>query len=257
MVRFVVFVLMISACGTDAVPDVGNGSGDTGLPCDVVDALATCQGCHGSPPSGGAPMSLRTHRDLVRTSNGVTMAERALARMQDTAAPMPPLPAAPATAADLGALEAWVAAGMPPGDCTDPFAAPPVCTSGRTWSGEEGPGMDPGRACISCHQAEREGPRFTIAGTVYPTGHEPNNCYGSSGSDILIEITGANGAKQMLRPNGSGNFYSSTTISTPYTAKVIANGSERAMATPQTIGDCNSCHTQTGTMNAPGRIVLP
>jgi hypothetical protein len=64
-------------------------------------------------------------------------------------------------------------------------------------------------------------------------------------------------SKQMLAPNGSGNFSSSTTIRLPYTAKVIANGAERAMGTPQTNGDCNACHTQAGTMNAPGRIVVP
>jgi hypothetical protein len=34
-------------------------------------------------------------------------------------------------------------------------------------------------------------------------------------------------------------------------------GRERDMAATQTSGDCNVCHTQSGTMSAPGRIILP
>jgi len=29
------------------------------------------------------------------------------------------------------------------------------------------------------------------------------------------------------------------------------------MTAPQTSGDCNGCHTQTGANGAPGRITLP
>jgi predicted CXXCH cytochrome family protein len=29
------------------------------------------------------------------------------------------------------------------------------------------------------------------------------------------------------------------------------------MTTPQTNGDCNSCHTPDGASNAPGRIIAP
>jgi hypothetical protein len=46
-------------------------------------------------------------------------------------------------------------------------------------------------------------------------------------------------------------------VVTPFHAKVTYMGRERAMATAQTSGDCNSCHTQNGTMSAPGRILLP
>jgi mono/diheme cytochrome c family protein len=55
----------------------------------------------------------------------------------------------------------------------------------------------------------------------------------------------------------SGNFYLEAPIATPYRARVLYNGNARAMATPQTNGDCNSCHGATGSMGAPGRIVLP
>ena len=43
----------------------------------------------------------------------------------------------------------------------------------------------------------------------------------------------------------------------PYTAKVLYNGNERVMHAEQTSGDCNACHTQYGTQDAPGRILLP
>jgi hypothetical protein len=47
------------------------------------------------------------------------------------------------------------------------------------------------------------------------------------------------------------------TIKLPYHAKVRQGGRERAMNAPQMVGDCNSCHTQTGQNGAPGRIVVP
>lgn len=43
-----------------------------------------------------------------------------------------------------------------------------------------------------CHTAEREGPRYPITGTLYPTGHEPNDCNGvnssAGGKDALTEL---------------------------------------------------------------------
>jgi hypothetical protein len=43
----------------------------------------------------------------------------------------------------------------------------------------------------------------------------------------------------------------------PYRARVVTANGTRAMATEQTIGDCNTCHTVSGRENAPGRIYLP
>ena len=45
----------------------------------------------------------------------------------------------------------------------------------------------------------------------------------------------------------------------PLTVRVIYNGETLEMATPiqPGDGDCNTCHNQDGTNNAPGRIVLP
>jgi len=115
--------------------------------------------------------------------------------------------------------------------------------------------MDPGRACISCHASSFEAPKFTIAGTVYPTGHEPDNCYGTS--SVSVGITDANGTTMTLTPNASGNFYSTAAVAFPIQAKVVAGGKERVMTGAQASGDCNSCHTQTGANMAPGRIVVP
>jgi len=61
----------------------------------------------------------------------------------------------------------------------------------------------------------------------------------------------------MLNVLSSGNFGTQRTITPPYRARVLFNGTERVMATPQTNGDCNLCHTQMGAMGAPGRIILP
>jgi hypothetical protein len=116
--------------------------------------------------------------------------------------------------------------------------------------------MRPGEACIACHSSG-EGPRYSIAGTVYPTAHESNDCNGASDPNVQVVITDATGATITLPLNSAGNFESRQSIATPYTAKVISGTKVRAMATPQTSGDCNSCHTEQGNNGAPGRIIAP
>jgi hypothetical protein len=141
----------------------------------------------------------------------------------------------------------------------DPFAAAPVCTSGTRWTGGNrgSPLMHPGVGCLSCHSNGRA-PRFFLAGTVYPTGHEPDDCNGSSAmANANVIITGADGATLTLPVNTAGNFYSTQAVPLPFAAKVVRGASERAMQARQTNGDCNGCHTQTGANGAPGRIVLP
>jgi hypothetical protein len=127
-----------------------------------------------------------------------------------------------------------------------------VCTSNKMWTNGNGVSMRPGNDCTGCHS-------FTIAGTVYPTLHEPNNCNGTAANGIKVVVTGADGKITTLTPDGtSGNFYSSTAIKTPFSAKVTNSaGGSMAMATMQTKGNCNSCHTQTGANSAPGRITAP
>lgn len=277
--------------GASGASDAGAAQGD-GLPCNLQTFLATrCDSCHGSTPSGGAPRSLVSYANLTASdpaSPGMTEAQVALQRIQSTTSPMPPAPASPATSSEIAALQAWVDSGYPRGGCatggsggtqsggggtggngdagsatSDPLDASPTCTSNTTWkNGTEGSSsMEPGQACIGCHTSRgREAPTFVVAGTLYPTGHEPDNCNGASGttSNAKIVVTGSNGTSLTLIPNGVGNFYSTTSLPAPYQAKVVnAAGVERVMASAVPTGDCNSCHTQTGANGAPGRITLP
>ncbi|MFO0709066.1 MAG: hypothetical protein U0353_04465 [Sandaracinus sp.] len=159
--------------------------------------------------------------------------------------------------------DAW----SPPGDdawvmIMDPLDAAPTCTSGTMWTrGNRGSAnMNPGMACNECHA--RMAPRrvFTIAGTVYPTGHEPDTCNGAPGTTdggLVVEITDATGAVVRMTPNSVGNFSSTTRVTFPITAAVRSGVASRAMHGTIMTGDCNTCHTQTGDMSAPGRITIP
>jgi len=159
--------------------------------------------------------------------------------------------------ADAGAADASANVGTAPS--SDPIAAAATCTSGMMWTkGNHGSAeMNPGLACIACHSTMR-GPDLTIAGTLYPTGHEPDLCFGAAGAGgARVVITGADGQTITLTPTPSGNFHLGTSVMMPFTAKVTYMGRERAMTAAQTTGDCNGCHTQSGANGAPGRITLP
>ncbi|HET9957903.1 MAG TPA: hypothetical protein VFQ61_25570 [Polyangiaceae bacterium] len=140
----------------------------------------------------------------------------------------------------------------------DPFSTPVTCTSNVKWTRGENDRMRPGEACIACHAQTGDAPKFTIAGTVYPTGHEPNDCNGvTAATATTIVITDANQVEHKISANSAGNFMLSTSVATPYTAKVVTSVGERKMFSPQTSGDCNSCHTQDGSNGAPGRVLIP
>jgi len=246
----------------------------TGVPCAVAKVFAPCASCHSSAPVSGAPMPLVSYADLTTPSAAdptMSNAQRSVVRMKDTKSPMPPAPGSLVSAADIATVEAWIAAGVPKGDCgggasadagvvtPSPFSGPAVCTSGKSWtSGDNGSSsMHPGRACIACHAKSSEAPKFAAAGTVYPTGHEPDDCNSVLAGPATVVIVDATKKVFNLSVSSVGNFSVGSTIAKPYTAKVVYQGRERIMTTPQTSGDCNSCHTQTGTSKAPGRIVLP
>lgn len=233
------------------------------LPCDVARILSEqCASCHGQAPTGGA--TLLSRADLTRASTtdpSKSEAQVSLDCMRDPVKPMPP--SGSLAPEDLAIFAAWVDAGMPAGTCTSTstdYATPSVCTSGTEWTrGNHGSrDMRPGGACIACHTSEDDAPRFTIAGTVYPTAHEPDDCYGSRGtSATTVVITGADGTSYSLPLSSAGNFSTSTRIKTPYRAKVVTASGEREMVTPQTNGDCNGCHTEDGDKGAPGRVMAP
>lgn len=133
-----------------------------------------------------------------------------------------------------------------------------ACVSESTWTGgnEESPLMNPGEACIACHTAEREGPQFAIAGTVFTNFDEPDDCNGVDSA--TVRITDANGATYEARSNRAGNFFldaRSNPIATPYFAEVVfGDGTVATMGGARESGDCNGCHTQYGSGGAPGRI---
>jgi hypothetical protein len=136
-----------------------------------------------------------------------------------------------------------------------------TCASGKQWTGgnRESALMHPGLACVQCHTTSREGPRFTIAGTVFTDYNQADDCGGASASGLKVVITGNDGVATELPVNELGNFMLERgTVALPFSAKVVDGaGHERAMAAKQTVGDCNTCHTQTGAQSAPGRIIAP
>jgi hypothetical protein len=194
------------------------------------------------------------------------MAKRSLERITD--ASMPPKPAEPLDADEVAVFKAWVDANTPKGDAACTTAPPPlaldggastpsVCTSKTTWKGgDEGdPNMHPGGACITCHTI-KGGPAFKVAGTVFPTLHEPNDCNGDP-QPINVVVTDARGKDTTLQTNGVGNFFTRTKIAAPFKVKLVNGAKTRAMNGTLTAGDCNSCHTEKGANGAPGRIMAP
>jgi hypothetical protein len=144
------------------------------------------------------------------------------------------------------------------------YNTPTVCTSNQHWTlGDTASDqMHPGVACDTCHKIGGSATKFPfdVAGTVYPTAHEPDDCDGVTGAQVVI--TDANGTDHTLAVNAAGNFYNLDyvligAIPMPYTAKVVANGKVRPMISSQSNGDCNSCHSVQGTQLAPGRIMMP
>jgi hypothetical protein len=147
--------------------------------------------------------------------------------------------------------------------------------------------MRPGEACLNCHNGQgggddnggggNSGPGggggddngggdddnaaelYTIAGTVYNTPHEPNDCQSNATSrgTTTVAVHDAAGRTITMTANAVGNFFSTSAVTFPITAVVSRNGLQRAMTVGQTSANCNMCHTQTGANGAPGRILAP
>ncbi len=131
---------------------------------------------------------------------------------------------------------------------------PEVCSTNAPSQVDEGRDMAPGDNCITCHQ-NTEAPVYFIAGTVMGGSKDDNNCNGISGA--TVQITDAKGVVTELTTSSAGNFYTRRSVALPYTAKVLKNGKERAMAAAQMDGNCANCHTAQGANGAPGRILAP
>ena len=250
----------------------------TGLPCDVQAVLENrCLACHGGQMTGVPPML--NYDDMMAKSKvdpTKTLAQLSLDRMKSATSPMPPPPAAAPDPDEIQTFADWVTAGTPKGAaCTDP---PPAatdggtladggdagstalkCTSGTTWTmgNTKSPLMHPGFACNACHQV-LGGPNLRVAGTVYPSLHEPNDCNGKGPPpNLTVIITDKVGRVTTLPVNAAGNFDTLVKILPPYKAKVTDGVTTRAMTGSVTAGDCNSCHTEVGVNGAPGRVMAP
>jgi mono/diheme cytochrome c family protein len=273
--------------------DTSSGGGNTtqkaALPCGVADVVQfNCLGCHGAPTRSGAPQPLLTAGEWKApsfTDPSQSNGQLSIARMNDPVSPMPPSGMLPPD--QIAIISDWVTGGMEGGDCLpdtplDPaLDAMPTCTSNDTWPapqtaslGKSREQMFPGVPCIDCHDNPTAygqyeyGPLFDLAGTVFPSAHEPDDCSGVNGAaltDVAIHIEDSAGGVWDLHPNQAGNFFMRFSgIVPPYAAKVISANGVRAMSLHPTIGDCNLCHTQNGSSGpdpngpvAPGRITVP
>lgn len=228
-----------------------------GMPCDIAMIITTrCATCH----TGLTGIRIASYADLAgpaKSDPSFTMGEMSAMRVQDPITPMPPAPAKPLSAQEIATFVQWVKGGMQKGSCS---ALPLTCSSGTTWTAsEDGNGtMHPGIACNACHASRRGG--FGIAGTVYRTAHEPDDCVGGTldATSAVVIVTPASGPEVTLPVGPTGNFYTYQSFAQPFHVRVrSAQGAERAMLSTPPSGDCNSCHSWSGANGAPGRVMLP
>jgi hypothetical protein len=254
----------------------------TGLPCDVQALIENrCIACH---DGSGAPPALLDYATLTAPSNKDPSKSRAVVAVElMKGLAMPPRPAVPPAPDEIASFEDWVNAGTPreTKPCTDrPPPAPPKpvgpdggaldaggipgCTSGQLWDGGNSPSplMHPGNACNACHQVSG-GPNLRFGGTVYPTGHEPNDCNGAAPPPQLnVTVTDSKSRTFTMAVNEAGNFLLDVTGGgapprAPFRASLSDGTKTRSMNGSVTSGDCNSCHTVAGANGAPGRIMAP
>ncbi len=179
---------------------------------------------------------------------------------------------APATPIDVGSDVATVV-DAPEADVSSPADTPPPspCTSGIHWTrGNRGSTqMNPGQACVACHVRMRADGPTLVGGTAYGDDGQEDNCYGFPGTTgaAYVEATDAAGFAIRMAINQAGNFYYSgrTALRFPLhgVAVVGPGGLRNEMDDDAPNGDCNGCHTVTGTSTvagfdpAPGRILVP
>ena len=146
-------------------------------------------------------------------------------------------------------------------------ASPAVCTSGSLWSAnlQEGADMAPGRACVACHAEENaasgelDAPMFAVAGTLYPTLNEPDDCRAPAAQGAIVRVTSLSGLVREAIANEVGNFFldEEDGVVPPFTVEVVQSSRRRRMVTPAPSGDCSTCHAAVGLSGAPGRVLLP
>ena len=104
-----------------------------------------------------------------------------------------------------------------------------------------------GQACLTCHDGNQaDAPLWTVAGTIYDSA---NGTAPLPGATIIL--TDSVGTEIKLVSASNGNFFTSQTVVFPVRATASRCPDSQAMASPQQVGDCNSCH------GAASRIHLP
>ncbi len=169
-----------------------------------------------------------------------------------------------------GALTLSTCGGYVPDERLD--AGGPRCVSGTWWTfGDRGDNtMHPGRECISCHRRGHRGPLFSVAGTIFSSYHEADDCNGYPGGPpgdprprAEVEVTDATGRPFFIIANRVGNFYTNHQFQLPIQRVRVRgpNGRFLEMAQPPPHGDCNACHSRDGNVSplgvSPGRITVP
>jgi hypothetical protein len=207
---------------------------------------AKCTTCHSSPPINGSLSALVTLADLLATSKEDTTkneAQLSLARMQNTASPMPP-GSGGAAAADIATLQTWITAGYTSASCVDGGAPPPppptdVFTGAPAFVSQTAGGThNAGKNCMGgCHNHG-----FTFAGTV-------TNGAGAGVAGAEVRLVDANGKAISVYTGSNGNFHSSTSFVAPAKVGVRNAAAKAIMITGLTAaqGGCNGCHATGGT----------
>jgi hypothetical protein len=164
---------------------------------------------------------------------------------------------APGAPLDVGSPPRGFAATLPD------FVGGSRCSTGQWWQHEgdeeEGPTMNPGRACIACHSAsdDEDAPRFAFAGTVMGGLHDDDLCRGVPGTTVQI-LDENDVAVATATTNAAGNFFLSGPTVRPFRVRLAYQGRTREMYGHQdAVGDCMACHTAAGRNGAPGRVVAP
>ncbi len=145
-------------------------------------------------------------------------------------------------------------------NAADMLAENNSCASGLSWPhGDDGSElMHPGGDCIKCHAQRDKGPVYEIAGSVYESLTEEDDCAGLEGA--IIEITDINNNVFTMTSNAAGNFFMTPEeaegIEYPATVKAIYDGRENPMIGLLPYGNCTDCHTRNGNWTSAGGRVF-
>jgi hypothetical protein len=110
-----------------------------------------------------------------------------------------------------------------------------------------GPGMLPGRRCLTCHTSGGSAgdEALSAGGTVFGA-KKPATCNAGGISGAVVELLKADGTvAASTTTNAAGNFYFRQALAFPLKARITQNGKSFEMPMPATSGDCASCHNGT------------